>query len=149
MKARYERRKALVKEQDAERYLRPENVAKRALLKDQKRVYMQKWMRENKGKHIANANKRRAKKKKAVSGDLQLIRSWEIAWRKRFQVQCYWCLDIFFPEDCQTDHIIAFKHNGKHSIENLCIACRPCNLRKQGKTLQKWNTQIQQPVLML
>lgn len=147
MKRYNDSRKEKQREQDAARYLLPENAAKRAVLKEEKRIYMQKWHKANKGRHVASLNKRRARKKKAISGDLQLILKWEVSWRKQWRVRCYWCLNEFSPDDCQTDHVIPFKLDGKHSIENLCISCTRCNLSKHGKSLARWNQQIDQPVL--
>lgn len=143
----YERSKEKIKEYDAMRYMRPENVAKREANKAKKAAYMKAWYKKNRGRAIALVNKRRARKKKSVSGNLQLIKQWEQAWRDKPIVVCYWCLGNCNPEDCHTDHIIAFKHNGLHTIENLCISCAPCNMRKQGKSLKVWNSQISQPVL--
>ena len=50
----------------------------------------------------------------------------------RANQQCEYCLihedDTFFG--CQIDHIIAEKHGGTTSADNLCYACTFCNRHK-------------------
>lgn len=147
LKTRYQKRKALVKEQDAERYMRPENAAKRVLLKGKKKVYMRDWMTKNPEKKRYAVNKRRALKLKTRVGPLKPILEWERRWRALFQVRCYWCLRTFEPSQCHSDHVIPLEKKGIHDLGNLCIACAPCNLRKHDKTLARWNREIEQPVL--
>ncbi|MGQ9676709.1 MAG: HNH endonuclease [Chloroflexota bacterium] len=39
--------------------------------------------------------------------------------------------------DLTIDHVIPRRHGGKHTWENLVSACRACNHRKGGKTLEE------------
>lgn len=45
---------------------------------------------------------------------------------------CEYCLvhgeDTYFG--CEADHIISLKHGGTHALENLALACLPCNRAK-------------------
>jgi hypothetical protein len=45
---------------------------------------------------------------------------------------CEYCLvheeDTYFG--CEADHIISYKHGGTNTIENLALACLPCNRAK-------------------
>lgn len=90
---------------------------------------------------------KRARRCGVVIGDLEVIRVWETKWRKSKRVRCYWCRGFFQGSACCLDHIVSFKNGGPHSIENLCIACGPCNYGKQAKPLELWNEQIENPTL--
>jgi len=53
---------------------------------------------------------------------------------RRAQSICEYCLlhqdDAFFT--FHLDHIISLKHGGKHSTDNLCLACLYCNANKSS-----------------
>jgi putative hemolysin len=36
------------------------------------------------------------------------------------------------------DHIVPWSRGGQHTIENLTVACAPCNWSKGDKTLDEW-----------
>jgi hypothetical protein len=36
------------------------------------------------------------------------------------------------------DHIFPWSRGGAHSLENLTVACAPCNRSKRDKTVQEW-----------
>jgi hypothetical protein len=97
---------------------------------------------------IASVNKRRARKSGAALSDLHLIETWELNWKRKRSVGCYWCRQPFSPKKCHTDHITPLKRGGAHAIDNLCISCGPCNRHKSAKTLTDWNTTIAEPVLL-
>ena len=40
------------------------------------------------------------------------------------------------------DHIIPQKLGGLHDIENLILACKPCNCQKNAKTLEDYRTYL-------
>ncbi len=96
----------------------------------------------------ADCHARRAKVYNAPLGNRKLIADWERKWKAKKRVICYWCKDSFSPKRCQTDHIIPLAEQGPHSVENLCIACGPCNGKKNAKPLSRWNADIQEPVLL-
>jgi HNH endonuclease len=78
---------------------------------------------------------------------LKIIGEWEL-WHTRKAVRCYWCCSNFAPSKCHSDHIIAISIGGKHSIENMCIACSSCNHKKNRKPISKWIAEIQNPILL-
>lgn len=92
---------------------------------------------------------RRAKQKSATIGDTKLIFRWESGWRKLAAVRCYYCCELKDPIDCHADHMQPLACGGAHSIENLCIACAPCNLSKNSKTVAEFNSRLVSPVLLL
>lgn len=134
---------------DAERYLRPDNIARREAKKAERKAYNAGWNRKNKHKHRATEGKREALKKKNGVGDVRLIAKWIKSWTSLESVVCYWCLKSFTPKECESDHIIAIAKGGRHSIENLCISCEPCNMSKHDRSVVFWNRLIEQPVLLL
>lgn len=114
---------------------------RRAIYKKYRQTHPDAWR-----KHDA---KRRAAKMGIGCGDTRLIQKWEECWRSKSKAVCYWCKQTFHPKSCHTDHIVALILGGSHSIENLCISCASCNQHKNGKSLNRWNAEIAQPVLIL
>ena len=49
---------------------------------------------------------------------------------------CVYCGDTEGP--FHLDHIYPWSKGGEHSVDNLCVACAPCNCSKGDKTLQEW-----------
>lgn len=49
-------------------------------------------------------------------------------------VRCYYCGSAVSGSVSHIDHMIPLARGGAHSVENLCIACPSCNLRKGKKT---------------
>lgn len=92
--------------------------------------------------------KRRAQLKGARIEDVKAIEAWEIAWRSKHSVRCYWCGESFAPRKSHVDHIVALILGGSHSPANVCIACGPCNLRKNRLAVEQWNALIAEPVLL-
>lgn len=142
------KRKESQKEYDRIRYLRPENVAKRERLKLVKKQYNQSYHKRNRERWLVRCYRDRALKRKNLVGNLQDISKWMRSWRTHRLVRCYWCGSKTRGIACHGDHIIALSDGGAHSLENLCISCAPCNMRKHDKPLEIWNTQIEQPVLL-
>jgi 5-methylcytosine-specific restriction endonuclease McrA len=50
---------------------------------------------------------------------------------------CRWC-GIVCDDEYEVDHIHPIALGGLHVLENLAIACRPCNRRKGALPLDKW-----------
>ena len=46
-------------------------------------------------------------------------------------------------DDLTADHIIPLSRGGNHTLDNIAVACRTCNSRKGGRTLEEANMRIQ------
>lgn len=38
----------------------------------------------------------------------------------------------------EIDHVFPWSRGGEHTVENLVIACKPCNRDKRDKTIEEW-----------
>lgn len=54
------------------------------------------------------------------------------AWKKAQKKVCYWC-GCACAKGFVIDHYQPLAKGGKHELENLVLACRPCNARKSAK----------------
>lgn len=106
------------------------------------------WASRNPEKVKAHRAKRRARRQNAVIGDTSIIAAWEKKWKSKARVKCYWCRRSVPSKDCHTDHVTPLVKSGPHSVENLCISCPSCNLKKGPKTIDSWNEELLQPVLL-
>ena len=114
-----------------------------------KRDYDRRWRKLNPGRRSLYDSRRRTRMIAAKNGNDEAIVSWENKWRKKRSVTCYWCLDQFSPSECHLDHIIPISKSGKHSLDNVCIACSHCNQSKHNDDPDKWNQTLVQPALIL
>lgn len=97
----------------------------------------------------ANCKKRRVAKMKGTPvGNLAVISAWELSWRGKKRVRCYWCGGSFSGSSCHTDHVVALALGGAHEIGNLVVSCLPCNHSKNAKPVASWNSSIAEPVLL-
>jgi len=112
-------------------------------------VHVRNWGKKNPHKLRESSIKRRARVKKATIGDTSKITEWELSWKSKARVTCYWCRKRVSSKTCHSDHIHPLDKGGAHSVENLCISCQPCNNRKSTKTVKTWNDFLTQPVLLL
>ncbi len=89
-----------------------------------------KWARENKEKvrHIKQAYKHRRRCVEREGSSTADIEKWVISQRK----VCYWC-GVDCKKNYHIDHYNPLSKGGRHEIENMVIACPPCNLRKSAK----------------
>ena len=99
-------------------------------------------------KNRMHGHVRRARERGNGVGNRAVIERWEMAWRNKPKVKCFWCGGFFAGRKCRIDHIIPISKGGRHSIENLAISCNPCNARKYNSTLDEWNKKIEQPSLL-
>jgi len=53
--------------------------------------------------------------------------------------QCQYCLKKLTVKDCTIDHVIPKSKAGKHTWENVVIACRKCNQKKGNKLPNECN----------
>lgn len=117
--------------------------------KKQIRERTQKWYKENSHIAIAGAKRRYYRQRNATIGNTKPIAAWENQWKLKKKVVCYWCRKMFNPINCQSDHIVPISKGGVHSIENLCIACQPCNSQKHAKPVAQWVSEISQPTFLI
>jgi hypothetical protein len=108
-----------------------------------------KYAVSDQGRTVAR-DKQRRRRSRCVSTPVELyaIAAWEVKWRRRRSVRCYWCRGSFSPSQCHTDHIHALAGGGLHAIDNLCISCASCNWKKNDKPLDVWNRSLIQMVLL-
>ncbi len=116
--------------------------------RSKRRIYAKLYSRLKPEIGRARCAKRRALKKGAEVGDLRIIRNWEKSWRNKLLAKCYWCSRRVSSRRCHTDHILPISGGGAHVIENLCISCATCNVRKSAKDRKAWNLEITQPILL-
>lgn len=57
------------------------------------------------------------------------------------KVVCTYCRKKIVGK-CHFDHIVPISRGGKHVRENLCVACKRCNLSKGPKLLTEWKNGI-------
>ncbi len=97
-----------------------------------------KW--ENENRHVIRMHiaLRRAREINATIGDPREIAAWEKGWKANPTNVCEWCRMETPTEFCQTDHAEPLTNGGAHNLDNLVIACQPCNNRKKDKPLAKW-----------
>jgi 5-methylcytosine-specific restriction endonuclease McrA len=51
---------------------------------------------------------------------------------------CAYCSTPLTSENTHIDHIHPLSKGGSHSIDNVVLACKDCNLKKHTKTLDEW-----------
>jgi hypothetical protein len=45
---------------------------------------------------------------------------------------CQWCRQPLTPDTATADHLVPLSRGGSNDWHNLCLACRPCNLRRDN-----------------
>src|SRR5690606_6740942 len=93
------------------------------------------WKKENPEKNRVNANKHRALK---VSAEGSYTNADIDAQYKRQKGRCYYCgckmvRVANLPNSATVDHVVPLDRGGRNSLDNLVIACKPCNSSKADK----------------
>lgn len=121
-----------LKQKDREKY----EKFREKILEDRKRYFREnresikqrqkRWYKTENGIMLKrNANmKRRAKYKQGDVTTDQLKELYQTTKR------CYWCNCKLIKGKIHTDHYIPLANGGLHTISNLVLACRDCNLSK-------------------
>jgi len=149
------KRLAHMKKWHQENSIKPENkikkqIAGRAHYQKNKAEISKKhreWRKKNPALNAFFRMKRRALEKKA-SINLKAMKEWIKAVRSKPSAICYYCTSKFPISEIHFDHIIPLSKGGDHSVENLCISCKSCNLTKGRKTTDAW-IRVGQQVLSL
>lgn len=122
--------------------------------KERRRAYMADYMRKNRAKLVARAkawkqaNPERAKVLASHSSHIRRTRLSNTseaehkqtlkimaAERQKKSHVCYYCQKRF-RGTMHWDHIIPVSKGGRHSPDNICVACEPCNLSKADRKLE-------------
>ena len=83
---------------------------------------------------VAGSARRRASKRGARAGCRKAYGIF-VRWALTAKwIPCYWCHKDTRRGARHRDHIIPLSRGGADSVENLCVACPSCNLRKSKKT---------------
>jgi 5-methylcytosine-specific restriction endonuclease McrA len=110
------------------------------------------WAKNNRDKtraaSRAASHKRRVIASTSTEQELQVIKEWEMKWRKSRTASCYWCGAVMEGKLLHLDHIIPLSRGGRHEIGNVCISCPSCNQKKSAKDLAAWNSSLPEPVLL-
>jgi len=84
--------------------------------------------------YIKNPEPKKADARRRHEGMSGIHKSAVITLLKGLQKgKCYWCRKPL-PKKIHVDHIFSRSKGGTDAIENLCLACQPCNSRKHNKT---------------
>lgn len=122
----------------------------RAKNKEKMREYAR--IQRLKPSHIIARRKSHIKRKAAIRGATispQSIDQFVALVKSKKRVRCYYCKKLSPTSTIHFDHIIAVSRGGHHSVENLCVACPECNVRKSNHSIDQWNkiSTNKQPVL--
>ncbi len=113
--------------------LREKASKRRAENPEPSRISHRRWKQANKERVLAQYNKRRAIEIGAAVGDRKVYRKY-VKWARTVAATpCYWCKKKTKPGARHIDHIIPLARGGGDAVENLCIACPTCNMRKSAK----------------
>jgi 5-methylcytosine-specific restriction endonuclease McrA len=52
--------------------------------------------------------------------------------------ECSYCPAVGDESSMTVDHIVPVSRGGGHGLDNLCVACKPCNSSKSGRLLSEW-----------
>jgi 5-methylcytosine-specific restriction endonuclease McrA len=122
--------------------------------KDKRSKYMKEYQNNNRDK-ISKHNKKYRKTEKGKL--MRRINSQNRHYRKKYNTnsgdkltkenikyltevykQCAYCNTELTSENTQIDHIHPLSKEGSHSIDNVVLACKECNLQKSSKPLDQW-----------
>ena len=96
----------------------------------EKREYDVVYRKTNHAARLADCALRRAQKRGARIGCRKAYAAF-VGWaRTEESIACHWCHEETKPGERHRDHIIPISRGGADSVENLCVACPTCNLKK-------------------
>lgn len=109
---------------------------------ERKRARTREWHRKNPAKARALGQLKRARKRKALIGDMLEIEKFYEYVHHEARLRCYYCKVIIPQKERHVDHKIPLARGGAHSLENLCCACAVCNMKKHTKTVDEFTKQL-------
>lgn len=120
------------KQRDKARHER--SVKARAVLSEQKALRAE-FLKSRDGLEVKRFTRKewKLRQRGVPMGDLAEIWDWEQHWRRRYEVRCYWCVNLFRPSNCVSDHMIPTSRGGIHCVTNLVISCHWCNSHKSSR----------------
>lgn len=51
---------------------------------------------------------------------------------------CFYCGKLIGTEERSVDHVVSIAEGGAHSVSNIVIACKPCNIRKNKASVWRF-----------
>jgi 5-methylcytosine-specific restriction endonuclease McrA len=106
---------------------------------ENKKEYLKEYRKTERGKLIYklnNQNRRYRKKYNTNPGDR--LTTAQIEYLTEVYKHCAYCNTELTSENTHIDHIHPLSKDGSHSIDNVVLACKDCNLQKNAKTLDQW-----------
>lgn len=88
------------------------------------------WRKRNPDKRAAIIHNYSARRRAQTKGGITTAEL--AAWKKASKKVCYWC-GARCAKGFHVDHYTPLSKGGTHEIDNLVIACAPCNLKKNAK----------------
>jgi len=76
---------------------------------------------------------------RAKARDLRKSRWWR---DKLAKGECYYCGQLFRPEELCMDHIVPLARGGRSTRNNLVCSCKECNTRKKTLLPMEWQEYI-------
>lgn len=116
----------------------PENKLKSA-------AWSKRWRDANQPRIRALRIKRKAMIRGATVNP-ECIEQFVVRVKSKTYARCYYCKRKCRTTNIHFDHITAIIHGGMHSVENLCVSCPTCNLKKGEKAVSQLEF-LAQPVL--
>ena len=122
--------------------VRPESVTNKRIRnreyaqanKDRRREYLRNWKQENPGAVAEYDYNRRLRQQVPLSERAAVNQHYKLK-KSPVVCACQFCGRLTFSSaERHSDHRIPVSRGGKHTSENLVIACKDCNLRKHAKT---------------
>ena len=107
--------------------------------------YNRKWAIKNPEKKLEISQRRRARKFHSTVNP-ETIATWMTKVKSKKAARCYYCDKVFSTEQIHFDHIKPLSKGGVHSVENICVSCPTCNLKK-GSSLSFNKTKPGQTLL--
>jgi 5-methylcytosine-specific restriction endonuclease McrA len=111
--------------------------------KEQIKKRAREYYQRNKARYFAAGIKRRALQIKA-SGNLKALRYFVKQVQSKAFAFCYYCQTKVRTTEIHFDHMIPLSKGGEHSVDNICVSCATCNLKKHSRSVSEWRRKGQQ-----